>query len=307
MLNNQEHQAGISIWNSKLQIVEVLNNNGELLVDNMAEVYFNEFIDFVNDKEPKILSTLQSAFDELLLQGKFSSKNVSFTLPSSMFYLLQCPYESSFLPNDLMEEFNWELQLCMPHVNIKDTVLQFIEVNKPKLYRFSSAIIIITLRKYLHTINKFCKTNNLNLLFIDNCHLSAEKTLNNENNNQEIMASIFISHKAASFLISSEDSTIFFNNYFFNHISELPDLINNELEENENLLVTKEMIDVLYISGEDVSVNIVNALGKKLEIEVVRSNPFENIKVSNAVKRSNSYLVKHNSFASAVGIAFRSN
>jgi len=58
------NHVGLHISKSKLQLVEVINKNNNFILGNVDEEYFPEFLSF-EDRESKIISILQSAFDGL--------------------------------------------------------------------------------------------------------------------------------------------------------------------------------------------------------------------------------------------------
>jgi len=84
-MNGFENHAGFNISSSRLQVVEVNFRNDQFFLHNIDEVYFDDHINFLEDKETKITSLLQSAFNELVIKNPLSSSLVSFTLPLSCF------------------------------------------------------------------------------------------------------------------------------------------------------------------------------------------------------------------------------
>ena len=63
-----ENHIGFNISSSKLQVVEVNYVGDQFKLVNVDETYFNDQIDFENDRETKISALLQGAFDELLIK-----------------------------------------------------------------------------------------------------------------------------------------------------------------------------------------------------------------------------------------------
>lgn len=78
-----DNHLGFNISSSKLQVVEVNYVGEQFRLVNVDEAYFNDPIDFENDKETKISALLQGAFDELIIKKNFNSNSASFTLPSN--------------------------------------------------------------------------------------------------------------------------------------------------------------------------------------------------------------------------------
>ena len=72
-MNAFENHAGFNISSSRLQMVEVNFKSDQFHLENVDEVYFNEPLDFTHDKETKINSLLQSAYNELLIRKALKS------------------------------------------------------------------------------------------------------------------------------------------------------------------------------------------------------------------------------------------
>ena len=72
-MNSLENRAGFNISSSKLQVVEINFESGQFELENVDEAYFNEPLNLENDKETKIASVLQGAFDELLVRKPLKS------------------------------------------------------------------------------------------------------------------------------------------------------------------------------------------------------------------------------------------
>ena len=176
-----ENHIGFNISSSKLQVVEVNYIGDQFKLVNVDETYFNDTIDFENDRETKISALLQGAFDELLIKKNFNSNSASFTLPFELFQTMQVPYDATLLYQDLLDEFKWELSVIYPYISTKNLVLQYFEIDKGPFNDTSSALVFAVQRRYLQMLDGFCKKNNLKLKFIDNLHIAAERSLSVSN------------------------------------------------------------------------------------------------------------------------------
>ena len=176
-----ENHIGFNISSSKLQVVEVNYIGDQFKLVNVDETYFNDTIDFENDRETKISALLQGAFDELLIKKNFNSNSASFTLPFELFHTMQMPYDTTLLYQDLLDEFKWELSVIYPYISTKNLVLQYFEIDKGPFNETGSALVFAVQRRYLQMLDGFCKKNNLKLKFIDNLHIAAERSLSVSN------------------------------------------------------------------------------------------------------------------------------
>lgn len=301
-----ENHAGFTFSETKLQVVEVVSGEQGILLENIDEVYFNEPIKFQTDKETKIISLIQSAFNELLIRKPLKSKVVSFALPFELCFVLQIPYDNSLLHQDLIDEFRWEFSVLYPFLSPKDLVIQYLEIFKNSYFDFMTAIVYATERKYLRILHKFCQENNLNLKFADNVHLASDRALiaNYPVMSKGIVLSIFFANKFLSVILLQNFKPIFHKVYPIQNATEITELILKELN-SEKLKINKYAVDRAFISGEELSSSMADSLSSNLGLEFIYSNPFKKIKTADRLIDNNLLLEKYNTFSPAAGIAYR--
>jgi Tfp pilus assembly PilM family ATPase len=301
-----ENHAGFTISGIKLQVVEVISSDQHFLLENIDEAYFNESINFQTDKETKIISLIQGAFNELLIRKPLKSKIVSFALPFDLCYVLQIPYDNSLLHQDLIEEFKWEFSVLYPFLSPKDLAIQYLEIYKNIFIDNMTAIIYATERKYLKILHKFCQDNNLNLKFVDNVHLASDRALaaNYPKKSNGFILSIYFVNKFLSIILLQNSKPVFHKVYPLQNANEIPELILKEIN-SEKLKVNKYSVDRAFISGEELSSSIADTLSKNLGIEFIYLNPFKNIKPNSDLESNKLLMEKFNAFSPAAGIAYR--
>src|SRR3989337_2859291 len=133
-MTGYENHAGFTLSGSKLQVVEITNQDEQFFLENVDEAYFNEPLNFEKDKETQISALLQGAFNELIIRKALKSNSVSFTLPFELFYTAQLPYDNTLLHQDIIDEFRWELSVLYPFAQVKDLVIQYIEIEKKHVF-----------------------------------------------------------------------------------------------------------------------------------------------------------------------------
>jgi Tfp pilus assembly PilM family ATPase len=314
-----ENHIGFTISGSKLQLVEVIYKDRQFILDKIDEAYFNEPVNMETDKETKIDSLLQGAFNEILIKKPLKSSFASFALPFELFHIMQVPYDNTLLHQDLVEEFKWELSVLYPYISVKDIVLQYIEVEKNNLITQNTMIAVAVQRKFLQMIYNFCRANNLKLKFIDNIHMASERALaaNYPSSAKGLTMSIYITNKFLSLIYSLDGKLIYFKVIPLNDAGEIPSLLLNEITQVDSFPVgewkarerfhriDKNSIDNAFISGEEISENMIRALSDTLGIDLIFFNPFEKIKPDSELFTNKFYLEKNNSFSPAAGIAYR--
>lgn len=302
-----ENHAGFNVSNSKLQVVEVNYISDQYRLVNVDEAYFNDPINFESDKETKISALLQGAFDELLIKRPINCNTASFTLPFELFNVMQVPYDSTLLYQDLLEQFKWELSVLYPFISTKNLVLQYFEIDKGPFNHTNSALIFGLQRKYLQMLDAFCQKNNLKLRFVDNLHIAAERSLSLSNAivYKGLTLSIYFNNRFLSIFFAFNGRPLYFKVIPLNDASEIPDHLIRETSHSSILKIERTQIEAAFISGDEISSAVVQTLKKVLGIDFIAFNPFDKIRPIPQLYESKLYLEKYNSFSSAAGIAFR--
>lgn len=302
-----ENHAGFNITGSKLQIVEVNYIDDQFRLVNVDEVSFEEQFDFEHDQDSKFSTLLQGAFNKLNVRKKLNSTSVSFTLPPETFYTAQIPYDTSLLYQDLIEELRWELSVLYPFLQEKDLVLQYYEVPKNQFNENDSVIIFGIQRKHLKVLDSFCKRNSVQLKFIDHPHISAEKALSvvNINSVKALNLSVYLVKDFLSLLFSFNGKPISFKTIPLNDLSEVTDLLMKEISNSSSIKISASQISNVFISGTNVTNNLVQTLKKALGLDFIIFNPFDKIRPIPDLYESKQYLENYNSYSSAAGIVFR--
>jgi Tfp pilus assembly PilM family ATPase len=302
-----DNHIGFNISSSKLQVVEVNYLADQFKLVNVDEAYFNDPINFESDKETKILALMQGAYDELLIKKNINSTSASFTLPFELFHLMQMPYDTTLLYQDLLDEFKWELSVMYPFISTKNLVLQYFEIDKGPFNETSSALVFAVQRRYLQMLDSFCKKNNLKLKFVDNLHIAAERSLSVSNAivYKGLTLSVYFNNKFLSLFFAFNGKPLYFKAIPLNDASEITDHLIKETSHSSILNIERSQIEAAFISGDEISVAVVQTLKKVLGLDFIPFNPFDRIRPVPDLYESKLYLEKYNSFSSAAGIAFR--
>jgi Tfp pilus assembly PilM family ATPase len=302
-----ESHIGLTFSNTKLQLVEIIYQDKQFLLDKVDEAYFSEPLNPESDKETKINSLLQSAFNEMLIKRPLKSSSASFAFPLELFHIMQVPYDNTLLHQDLIEEFKWEFSILFPFISVNDLVIQYMEVEKNSLMNYNSIIVIAVQRKYLQLILNFCELNKLKLKFIDNIHTASERalTLNYPFAAKGLTMSVFVTNAFLSLIFSLEGKPVYFKVMPLNDAGEIPALLLNETTANDSFKINRNLISNAFISGEGLSETVIETLSNTLGIDFTYYNPFYKIKPDSNLFTNKFYLEKNNAFSPAAGVAFR--
>ena len=300
------NHAGFNITSSKIQLVELNYKNSGFILQNVDEVYFDEHLKLAEDKETKIISVLQSAFNEILIRNRVNSKAASFTLPPEIFYTVQLPFDNTLLYQDLFEDIKWQLSVLFPQVFINDLVIRHIEIPKNKILEHDTILVSALKRKYLHWLKHFCVENNLKIKFVDNSHFASERALTASQNLKDgISLSLYISSNYLSFIFSLNGKPFLFKVSSFDSADEIPQILLKETSPTESINLNRSIIDSFFVSGEDISNSFVDSLNANTGIEFKLFNPFENINPDQGLYENINFSRKSPAFSPAAGIAFR--
>ncbi|MFZ2322641.1 MAG: hypothetical protein WAV89_02980 [Ignavibacteriaceae bacterium] len=302
-----ENHAGFNISSSKLQVVEVNYVNDQFRLVNVNEVNFDEQINFDSISENQLSALIQGAFDELQTKKRLNSKTISFTLPFELFYTMQIPYDNSLLYQDLIEEFKWEMSVLYPFISPNNLVLQYSEIEKNIFFDSNMVLVFAMQRKYLEILDNFCKRNNLKLKFVDNIHMAAERSLSISNalHYKGLTLSVYLNKKFLSLFFAYNSKPILYKVIPLNDQSEITEHLIRETSKFAILRIERTQIEAAFISGEDVSHDLLQILKKVLGLDFIHFNPFDKIRPIPELYESKLYLEKSNSFSAAAGIAFR--
>lgn len=306
-MNSFENHAGFNISSSRLQLVEINFKSDQFQLENVDEAYFNEPLNLMLDKETKINTLLQSAYNELIIRKPLKSNFVSFTLPLDLFHIMQIPYENTLLNQDLIEEFRWEYSILYPYLPISNFVIQYIEIDKNKINEAGSAIVIALPRKFLQIIHNFCTHNKLKIRFIDNAHIASDRALyvNNVLIDKGLILSVYFSDNNLSVIFSYDSKPVYLKTIQLEDAGKITQILLDEINNNQYLKVNKIFIENAFIAGEDLSVSLIKSLSDTIGLNFKFFNPFEKIKPETNLLHNKCYVEKYNSFSPAAGIALR--
>ena len=306
-MNSFENHAGFNISSSRLQIVEINFKSDQFQLENVDEAYFNEPLNLMLDKETKINSLLQSAYNELLIRNPIKCNFASFTLPLDLFHIMQVPYDNTLLNQDLIEEFSWEYSILYPYLPINDFVIQYIETDRTKINTAGTAIVIALPRKYLQIIHNFCTQNKLKIRFIDNAHIASDRALfvNYDLTDKGLILSVYISDNNLSVIFSNESKPVYLNTIQLENAGRITSVLLDEINNNQYIKVNKNFIENAFIAGEDLSDSLVKSLSDAIGLNFKFFNPFEKIKPESNLRQNKYFIERFNSFSPAAGIALR--
>lgn len=301
-----QNHIGLNITSTRLQLVEINYSGEEFTLENIDEEYFSEILD-MNAKETKIITLLQSAFNELVVRRPLKSKLVSFTLPHECFLSVRLPFENSVIQNDLLEHFKWELSLLYPKINVDDLIVQYVKIEDfEKTVSSNTALVIATFRKYLKILSSFCAQNGLKLKYIDNAHFASDNIIALKENcpSDEFVLSLYTGNNFLSTTVLFNNRAVYFNILPIKNAGEIVAKIKDELN-NKFVKLSTENLAKVFIAGENLSDSLLDRIRENLNLNPEKVNPFEDISIQPELFANKFFTEKASSFTASAGIAFR--
>lgn len=301
-----QNHIGVNISSSKLQLVEVLYNGDDFILENVDEEYFDEFLRF-DQKETRITTLLQNAFNEVSMRHTFKSKNISFTLPHEFFKTVMLPFDNTLTSHDLTEQFKWELSMLYPETSSEELVIQHIQVEDCRNAAPDKAIIIGLYRKYLRILKNFSDQNNLTLKYVDNLHIASDRliTLDESISENELVLSVYVAGNLMSVSFLYNYNPVYFRIIHIEQAGEILSRLTHELASIRNPDLDQKFITKAFISGDNIPDSLIEKAGASLKMPFHRPNPFEKIRINPDLFSRKIITEKPYSFSPAAAIAYR--
>jgi len=302
----KEGHAGINLTTEKIQLVEIVSKDNKFVAANVDEEYFSESV-HLDEKETKLSSILQSAFNELVLRNPLASANISFTLPPDYFKIIELPYEKSLIKKDLEEHVRWEFEQLFPYLNSEDLVIQFIHLKRDGFSGDDKILIAAVIKKHLKYIYKFCSRNNFNLKYVDNAHFAANSILRL---NKQLPAdtnglSLYLRDNSFSIIVFQDYHPSFYKEFHYERIDQIFRKIDDYLTNMNDYGLIKENIGYAVLSGDRSSESVKQHLEENLSIKFSLLNPFEVLPLDEKLSDSDCVTSNYSTFTAAAGIALR--
>jgi len=299
------NHVGINLTETKLQLVEISYKQNSFYLENVDQKIFKEqFVPTL--PENKMISILQDSFEKIINKKSVNSNFISFCLPNNFFKIIELPFDNALTKKDLQEQLKWELSILFPDDLEDKYFIQNVEVNKTSLRKEFKTLIFAIEKRFVKTLNKFCKENNLELKFVDNSHLASNAFLHldKRTSNDSIILSLYIDQVQSS--IAALEGH---NPFYFKIIDEISNEFSEELSKVITELsvfgVNRKNIGSVILNGLNVTSEFEKSISAVLKLPIIKINPFERLKIDEQIKNNPLFLSQYNSFTAATGIAIR--
>jgi hypothetical protein len=223
-----------------------------------------------------------------------------------MFITIQLPFDNNLQHNEVIEEFRWELSMLFPFQSADELGVKYYQLGKQTPPGSTLALVVAVNKNNLLFCKNFCKKNNITPRFVDNASVSANYLICNNFRSEN-------GSRSVNLFFSLSSVTLFINNF------SKPFFVKVFSRSNENYLkaisavLSDEMVfkrtanhDLkAYVTGEDISEEIISKLNSATGLNFERFNPFDLFKIKNGIINSEFRIDNQTQFTPAVGIASR--
>ncbi len=305
-MTRYQNHAGFQVSLNKLQLVEVNYVNKQFVLENVDEEFYSDLFSF-KDKENKLITILQNAFNDLTFRKPLTSSLSSFTLPSSAFKFFDLPYDEALTKKDFDEHVKWELSVLLPEYKANDLAVQTIRIENSNVGREKNMLITVLPKHIITTIDKFCLRNNLKLRYIDNEHFSSNNLLLIQNKLVEgdIVLSLLVRENYFSVILLENTHPVYFELSHYKGLGGLVSCFNLVLKKIRKAISSETNIIKSYLFGDYYSEAVVQKINDETGLGFQTFNPFDSIPVNETLSTRKELVKQAEHYSSAAGIAFR--
>lgn len=308
---NQKTTLGIGFSSNNIYFTEIINDTGVPKLEHVeaVKVEFDFEDDFSRHKSSqKDLTTISGEIQNYLTRRNTGVDKVSVSIGTSQAFLVSVPIDYSEGRQSLNSKIYWELSNFFPD-NYNEFVINTYRLNNVLPCRNSDDYLIIAVHKHtVEFIKRIFKICNLNISVIDIDHFAAEHSIRkNYETRMEGKNVLLIGLKRGridyGFLQNKK-----YKYYAYSKYSSDVEF-NLSLQRRLGSLFSKEPVSqgvsAIFLYGDDIREDTVDALRKlnKAPVEII--NPFENIKATDMFLKNDELRKISYKYAASCGVALR--
>ena len=305
-------KLGIAFSGNKIFFSELVSENESIRLINIdtAQVDFDFEDSFHKHKSnQKDLTNIASEIQNYISKRGLDNFEAALAISSSQAFTLTIPLDYSEGKQSMNSKIYWELSNYFPD-NYNEFVVNTYRLNNIMPCRDSDEFLIIAVLKntmeFIKRIFNYCR---LNLKLVDIDHFSAEYSFREgyrgqlENKcvllagirNGRIDFGIIDNRKYKSYMYSKYKSEV---DFYLNISKKLNAIFDAHLKNHA--------IDHIYLYGDDINNNILEAIKKLDKAPVEILNPFYGVNAAELLLNDDSLRKNAYKYSSACGVALRS-
>ena len=302
---------GIGFSGRCIYFTELLNDNGTVKLDNVdsVEVDFNFDDELGKHKSSqKDLANISSEISTYITRRNLNIKSASLSIGTSQAFLITLPVDFTEGKQSINSKIYWELSNYFPD-NYNDFLINTYRLNNVLPCKYSDEFLIIAvLKNTIEFIKRVFKICSLELTVVDIDHFSAEyalrKNYESKLNGKRVLLTGLKNGRIDYGLIENKK----YKFYTYSRYSNEAEFNLNLTRKLSQLLDSGDFsggIDRLFIYGDDIKEDTLEALQKLNAAPVEIINPFSDINAAEYLLKNDSLRKFSYKFCSSCGAALR--
>jgi len=303
---------GIGFSSNKIHFTELEKQKESLILKNAESVEVD--FDFEDDlskykSNNKALTNISGELLKYISKRSVEYSKISLTISSSQAFMIILPLEFSEGKQSLNSKIYWELSNYFPD-NYTDFIINTYRLNSiMPCGKTDEFLIIAVLKNTLEFVKRIFRICSLNLSIIDIDHFAAENILR-ENYISALTGnnSILLGLKKGRFdfgFISNKKYTYFTYSKYYSEPEYNLTLI-RKLNSLLKSRFSKTKFDCIYLYGDEIRDDTLEALKKNNGIKINVINPFEKIGSSTELLKNDELRKISYTYTPVCGVAQRS-
>jgi len=303
---------GINFSGDNIFFTELVSEAGNIRLEHVEEVKteFNFEDEFHKHKSnTKDLTNISGEIQTYLNKRSITGSEVSVTIGASQAFLITLPIDYSEGKQSINSKIYWELSNYFPD-SYNDFVINTYRLNSVLPCKYSDEFLIIAVPKNsLEFVRRIFKMCNTTLKVVDIDHFAAENAFRlnySEYSEGKNILLIGLKKGSVDYGYITDKKYKFYSTSKYYSEPEFNLSIVRKLTSMMNSSNFKNGVDTIYLYGDDIKDDTVDALKKldKAGVEII--NPFQNITASDIFLKDEELRKKSYRFAPSCGVALRS-
>ncbi len=302
---------GIGFSGNTIYFTELLGDEKTTKVDHIEQVK----VDFNFEDElgkykssQKDLTNISSEISTYITKRNLNIKKAGLTISSSQAFLITLPIDYSEGKQSINSKIYWELSNYFPD-NYNDFLINTYRLNNVLPCKNSDDFLVIAVQKNtIEFIKRIFKICSLELSVIDIDHFSAESSIRKNYDDKLTGKNVLLvglkQGRVDYGSIENKKYKLYTHSKYYNNTE-----FNLSLTRKLNSIINSEPImkrlDTIYLYGDDIKDDTMEAIEKQGFANISIINPFENISASDVFLKNDSLRKYSYRYSASCGIALR--
>lgn len=302
---------GIGFSGNNIYFTELLGDGNNPKVDHIETVKLDfNFEDELGKfkSSQKDLTNISSEISTYVTKRNLDIKKAGLTISSSQAFMVTLPIDYSEGKQSINSKIYWELSNYFPD-NYNDFLINTYRLNNVLPCKSSDDFLVIAVQKNtIEFIKRIFKICSLELSVIDIDHFSAENSVRKNYDNMlegKNVLLVGLKKGRVDYGFIENRKYKYYTHSRYNNDTEF----NLSLTRKLNSIINSEPVmkkpDAIYLYGDDIRQDTLEAIEKQGFAGVSTINPFENISASDIFLKNDTLRKISYKFSASCGIALR--